>query len=695
MPASQGSTNLLPMLVRRISDALLSVPSPEMLADTGSYYQTSGGKLYSSDGTQLIQLIPGAIAANSSNLAAVNSAISKVSAPASVAAFGTNSLLLNSAFENTSARHAFMRQVWERRMAKYKPWLNSQANLGAGVAGTSLIYVDPQARTNGSGTLSSPRNIMPTLASNQTILLKEGSLWNGEINPNALTNWLIGTYDKTTGGRVFDKRRLATVNAQNGNGVHISGAAINNWISGLRCINFTTAFLLGSNASASGGGIEWCYTEIGYYGGLPSIPTCFMSFIDNSVVRFNTNNGVTGDGIWCGQATSFGALNINIFGNDIQNGQLDIDGPDGIQIEFGGTSGAVNVENNWIENTRNRKDLILAQNSNPSGTDSISIHGNFCFGADTILPQIGANPQNGIYSRLPNTKIYGNYVEKSSHCIVCDTNPDGALIYGNLVVVDLLGTLNRAIDCASAVTAPRIYNNTVVGIRAAGTSLIAITSTNKVDCCNNIVIGSFWTRQIQVNATNAGASFNVLSNVYDSRAVGALFDSGAGARQPDLTSLIGSETLVDNWWRPIPTSSLEYSGQPPVEIIEDIYGSLPAGGPNTIGATWPQVNTVNQSDPIPLVLTTVNVTGPWMPVPARQFSVRFSSGAVGGGTLSIVVQGKLLTDADASATTLATGNMAAVTSAQSANIDASAKDLVRAVVSGFSTNITASANILT
>jgi hypothetical protein len=594
-------------------------------------------------------------------------------------------------------RYDLMRAAWERRVAELKPMALFQPNLG------SVVYVDPSSATNGAGTFASPRNVVPGYSSNQTVLLKEGTTYTSFSGPGGVTNWLLGTYDKRTGNRVFDPARLATIDANGGTGCNISGASVNAWISGIRVINFLTGLQKGQNASASGGGIEFCFAEDAVSG---VMVTCFQSFVGGSVMRFNRVERVSGDGLWYGQNTNTGTTGVQIYGNDIRMGDDDTyDGPDGIQLSSnnGEAVGAYVVHSNWIENTRNRKQCIIATYNNTlTAADSFDCYANFVFGADTSLPLIGSNAQNAIYSEIPNTRIYGNYVENSRYPIVVynTSNPtfiNGAIVYGNLVYINMTGLLYAGIEASSTAASgvlTHIVNNTIIGAACGGgyqasSVLPAITSVGPADIRNNAIVGTFWNRTIQVNNANAGAG-NLIEqgNAFDSAATSFVFDSGAGVRAASLTDWVGVEGWLDDYYRPIPGTPLDYGGTPNWGVMSaDIYGSLPRGAVGNIGACHPVRSLINENSDIPLLVNaSANYTGAWLPVTARRLYTRFSVAAAGGGVLTATVQGKLRAEADSAATTLNTislGGGGSLTDSGTA-IDASAEDLVRVVVTGYS-----------
>lgn len=593
-------------------------------------------------------------------------------------------------------RYDLLRRAWERRVAELRPAALVVANLG------TVVYVDPSSSTNGSGSFSSPRNTLPALTSNQTILLKEKTTYVGSIGVGGLTNWLLGTYDAKTGRRVIDKARLATVDAQGGYGVNISGASVNNWVSGIRVINFTFGVVKGQNASASGGGIEFCLTENAVAG---VMCTCFQSLTGGSIIRFNTVNRCSGDGVWYGQNTNSAALGVQVYGNDIRLGYDDsYDGPDGIQLSSnnGEAVGQYLIHSNWVENTRNRKQVIIATYNNTlTSTDSMEVYGNFCFGGDTSLPQIGSNPQNGIYSEIPNTRVWANYVENSRYPIVVTntSNPsfvNGAQVFGNLIVVNMVGKLRAAIEANSVAGSgvlARICNNTIIGIACGGAELTngvlpAISSLGPADIRNNAIVGTFWNRTIQVNAANAGGG-NLIEqgNAFDSGLATFVFDSGTGATTPSATDWVGAELWLDEFYRSIPGSPLDYGGTPAWgQLRDDPYGRSPMGVVGAIGACHPVRDAVSPAASLPLAQNALgNYVGAWVPISAHRMYTRFAAQLAGGGVLTLTIKGKLLTDLDSAAATLNTITLGGGGAQSSVGtvVDMSAKDLVRVELTGY------------
>ena len=593
-------------------------------------------------------------------------------------------------------RYDLMRKAWERRVFELRPFALAQPNM------TNVVYVDPSATTNGSGTFASPRNTLPATANNQTILLKECTTYTGGISVGSITNYLIGTYDLKTGRRVFDRTRIATIDAQGGTGLTLSGASINSWASGIRFINFTFAVVKGQNSSATGGGIEFCVAENAARG---VMSTCFQSLTGGSVIRFNVVNRVSGDGCWYGQNTNTGSLGVQIYGNDIRIGQDDsYDGPDCVQLSSnnGEAVGAYVVHTNWMENTRNRKQIVIATYNNTlTATDSFTCYGNVCIGCDTSLPKIGANSQNGIYSEIPNSQIYSNYIENSRYPIVVtnSTNPtfvNGAQIWGNLVYINMAGLLRAGIEATSSAGSgviTRITNNTIIGVACGGTEqsagvLPAITSLGPADIRNNVIVGTFWGRTIQVNAANAGGG-NLIEqgNAFDSgiTAGSFVFDSGAGTQTPNASDYIGVQNWLDEFYRPIPGTPLDYGGTPNAGVMfVDMYGRQPMGVVGNIGACHPIRDEITPGAAIPLAQNArSNYVGAWVSPPVHRLYTRFTSELAGGGTLTLAVKGKMSTEIDSSATTLNTITIVGGAPSIGAVIDAAAKDLIRVEITGY------------
>lgn len=592
-------------------------------------------------------------------------------------------------------RYDLMRKAWERRVAELRPFALAQPNM------TNVVYVDPSSPTNGAGTFASPRNIMPGYANNQTILLKEGTTISNVLGVANITNWLLGTYDSKTGRRVFDKSRLATIDGLRGTCLSISGASVNNWVSGIRVINFQLGIIKGQNAAASGGGIEFCVAENAVAG---VMSTCFQSLTGGSVIRFNTVNRVSGDGCWYGQNTNTSVLGVQIYGNDVRLGYDDsYDGPDCIQLSSnnGEAAGAYVVHTNWLENTRNRKQIIIATYNNTlTATDSFTCYGNVCIGADTILPRLGGNSQNGIYSEIPNTQIYSNYVENSRYPIVVvnASNPtyvNGSQIWGNLVYINMRGLLRAAIEASSAAGSgviTRITNNTIIGVACGGTeqtagTLPAITSLGPADIRNNAIVGTFWGRTIQINAANAGGLLTEQSNAFDSGIAASqfVFDSGAGTQTPNATDYIGVQNWLDEAYRPIPSTPLDYGGTPNAGVMRvDMYGNQPIGVVGNIGACHPIRTDIAPGAAIPLAQNARgNYVGAWVSPSVHRLYTRFTSELAGGGTLTLTVKGKMATEIDSAATTLNTITIVSGVASIGTVIDSAAKDLIRVEITGY------------
>ena len=57
----------------------------------------------------------------------------------------------------------------------------------------NLVYIDPEAVTDGNGSINSPRNIIPEFVENTAYLLKRGTTYRGSIK-EIFTNILLGAY---------------------------------------------------------------------------------------------------------------------------------------------------------------------------------------------------------------------------------------------------------------------------------------------------------------------------------------------------------------------------------------------------------------------------------------------------------------------------------------------------------------------
>jgi hypothetical protein len=260
----------------------------------------------------------------------------------------------------------------------------------AGSAGT-IIYVDTTAAVDGTGSFASPRNVFPSFPAyqNNTVLFAEGTTFTGQISAGAVGGYDYGTYSRLDGSRVFDKARLATIQASAFiTAINHSGAGANRLhVGGLRITGATnaagiaTGVYLGNNTAGSTLILEHCVIDNISGTNIPSSLAASLR-CETVIVRFCEINITNGDAIWC-QATTGNSV-VEMYGNRILVGSnTNGDGPDSIQFfrNTGGIFRNVNIVGNWIEHNAMPKQGIIVSGNNPTaGTERWVVRNNFIFG---------------------------------------------------------------------------------------------------------------------------------------------------------------------------------------------------------------------------------------------------------------------------------------------------------------------------
>lgn len=363
--------------------------------------------------------------------------------------------VLAEAITQELGRQTIQDAVWRARVSELMDAHPPIANVG------TVHYIDLDAGTNGDGlSHTTPTNAQPTYAAGQTYLFAEGTelvATDGADGASAITfpagtRPVFGTYDRTTGARVFDESRLATVNANGTGRVFGTNTALDSQaavISGLRlkgarATTLARGIYIGkatAAATTSNWVIEHCVLEdiLPTATDATKLGMAIECYADDAVIRFNKIRVTDCDGIYVGTAGNVGGRNTQVYGNDIDIlSDTTDDGCDCIQFSNSGTGGlgSFHVHTNRLRNRVNAKQVVIVQDSAEVATTQGVIEHNFCVGADMTLPAIGTGGagQKGIYVDAPRTTVRWNYTSGSAFPIFVGDRADCA-VYENTAVL--------------------------------------------------------------------------------------------------------------------------------------------------------------------------------------------------------------------------------------------------------------------
>lgn len=419
------------------------------------------------------------------------------------------------------ARMALLREYWKGGVSLLGPTQTFVPTIG------SVVYIDPTGSAGTGASIADTRNTFPALVANTTYLVRERTTVTSTANLTGITvgDVLLGTYDERTGARIFDKRRLATINGQTffRASVRWQGLSGNFTLSGIRVTGGTnavggaTGFECITAPSTSTVTIEHSVLEgIGAYllsGGYLANYAIAISG-PRLVVRFSRI-------IFPGDPISFSATpagpGMEVYGNELViQPSIAASGPDLIEMSRSGSNlfGRVAVYNNWMENNGNSKQGIYSSGGTPQASDSIYFAGNFVFGVDTLANQ--ALPPDGQSHIAYNVDFPGNAVVVSNWF---DEWAGWAAVGNNSVLMNNAGYKSHSgpfyvgFGTRSGATAARVANNTAfyAGEKAfaATEAAFEIVGSNHT-VKNNAVVGA-WPRGMRITATGTTESYNKFS----------------------------------------------------------------------------------------------------------------------------------------------------------------------------------------
>lgn len=444
---------------------------------------------------------------------------------------------------------AALRSAWLARRAMVRASITPVANTG------TVRYIDPSATNNGDGTAPYPAagsgltgayNTPPTLnGANTTYLFAENTTYVGALSLGA-SGIVLGTYEQTTGARVFDAGRLATIDANGSqNGISRSGAFTGWAVSGLRIKNVRHAtaargiYLIGDNCTA-----EFNVIEDVLPSSSPTTSCGIQASGANQVIRFNTIRCTNCDLIQVSVNGTVMPFNPHVYCNDLRVVLADQDGPDCIQFytdtSNANTSGfkSFEITNNWCESENsNQKQGIIVQdicNSTLAGL----IAGNVIWGCDIGTKALLNANQKGIELQSPNVRVWANFVRNGDFGI--NVNNAGCDVRGNVILQESTpgATSGSYYGISMAQTGGLCEHNTVIATSALTTGRgLNFTSTFAGSIKRNIVFGT-WPSGMRSNSATESDNVFFVTGTPVANGSGTALAAGSGtttAIDPGLT----------------------------------------------------------------------------------------------------------------------------------------------------------------
>lgn len=397
---------------------------------------------------------------------------------------------------------------------------------------TIVVYVDPSTTTNGVGTLASPYKTWPTSISNDSlILIKEYTtlVVTTSITISA-TNVIIGTYDSSTGDRVIDQDRLATIQYSSMAKL-FSHSAANSSItfSGLKFYYAGTAEAANSIYSNIISTIK-CQIEYCVFVNIKSVVSGVVTsaLIDTAgslIFRFNYVVKCEANSINC-----YGS-SIKIYGNEFRYNTMTLP----IIIIKTTGSGYHDIHRNFLVNPSNHGSII-----NVSNTSETYIKKNYILGG--LSDNTGTGSTNIKTSGAANTFIHDNY--SINGLVGITTSSTNCKIYKNIIASEY--------NNFTGVIGTIIVNNTI--IRMAGSTGVAIVGSTTIS--NNIIDGNgdcSFTIGVKINGATT-----VISNLVDNCDKPFVNTSEVEIQPP--TSNILSSSNLDYYFSPYQNSLASDTG---------------------------------------------------------------------------------------------------------------------------------------
>lgn len=428
----------------------------------------------------------------------------------------------------------------------------------------TTYYIDLTAGIDGAGTTHLvPRNVIPTLASNNTYLFAGGRTHNvtAQLQTTGLTNIDYGTYSPTTGARiyptqigakpngapVFDWSAMAMVvqigsaqyvfNISNGTNITIDGLRVR------YAGSHATPLAIGST-STSAGPITLNRYEITNDLSVVSAATNAFQVGNGSPVsvgRMTATNGYIHD-IAC-DALFFagGNAGFNFSYNVIE--RISMLGANGDGVQATAQINNAVIRGNYIDHeAADGKQCIILSVCTGSGAD-ISDNYIKCF-----RRPVNTLSNAGIYTSLPNSIVARNVIFNGQYSV----NMEGAngVAHSNLLIFDDVSPAVLQMGFRIGGALQDIYNNTIVKTAKSNNGATALNHLNAaytVSFRNNVVFG--FDQGVTLQATgyteNNNAFFSNTSNSNRTLGTGAVTADPllADSYQPKVGSpLLGAGT---------------------------------------------------------------------------------------------------------------------------------------------------------
>jgi len=411
------------------------------------------------------------------------------------------------------------------------------------------VYINPQAASNGVGSVLDPMNVWPdaaTFVAGNKYLQIEGSTWFGH-NGNALYNILVsasgaagvpitlGTYEAQTGNHITDGSRRARID---GTGRSMAVRVTQrSWVDviglDLWCTGTDTqvarAAYFGNSASQPASNCRLINCRIV---GIPDSgngdDNAIQVFGNNCVVRGCIIDDIADDGIWLQ-----GNDNIIEHNSISRVGQSSATTGDGIQVFGDATLGVSRniIRHNDIEHSdREEKQCIIVQGL------SATSQGALVYGNRLIHFRGGSASIIALYIELQDVIAFGNLVEGGYYGILTGktVNGDGdrAKIFGNVVIGSKYG-----IDQGSTCVGGKIIGNTIVDTTVYG---IYADNDTTIDVRNNIICGGAAGIGLEAGATE---DYNCIYGISGN----AITSLGGGARTLGANSITSDPLLTSDY----------------------------------------------------------------------------------------------------------------------------------------------------
>jgi hypothetical protein len=403
---------------------------------------------------------------------------------------------------------------------------------------TSIVYIDPSSGTNGTGTIASPRNVLPgdfTFGNNTAYLFKSGTTYTQKAQLNSISNIYFGSYGSGAKPKWTNGSGDRCVHLSGASNVVICGIAFSS--NNLRCISNDSAITNSTSKNITIYGCEFSMTVNSTLAGADTDCNAISLYGADNKVIFNRIYNIPTDGIW--MSGNNAEMSFNTIYNVATDGR---NAGDCLQLSVGDN---FVCRYNYLDHSATQgKQCIMGGNS---GTGSL-IEYNYCKHQTNSSFTYTCN---AIYSGLTNSVIRRNIVLGGQYGIMLATT--NAVIESNYV--EHYNTATTTYKGAAilipnaASTTVLCQNNTIIGISAVGgiASSAYTASPTNISIKNNIITG-FGTAITNNNTTNTTAANNIIFNCttkYD----GAILASSTNTFEinPKIYNTVPQEPLVHNF----------------------------------------------------------------------------------------------------------------------------------------------------